>query len=51
MSPHHLLELVPDLRDREVYVCGPAGLTNFLQRNVRAAGVPRRSIHAERFAL
>jgi predicted ferric reductase len=51
LSPAHLRELVPDLEDRDVFVCGPPGLTDAVERNVRAAGVPRRHIHAERFAL
>jgi predicted ferric reductase len=51
LSPEHLLELVPDLAERDVYVCGPPGMTDFAVRNVRAAGVHRRHIHVERFAL
>jgi predicted ferric reductase len=51
LDPDHLRELVPDLGDRDVYVCGPPGLTDAMLRRLRAAGVPRRHIHAERFAL
>lgn len=51
MSPEHLRELVPDLTERDIYVCGPPGMATFLERNVRAAGVPRRQLHIERFAL
>jgi predicted ferric reductase len=51
LSPAHLRELVPDIAERDVYVCGPPGLTDALEANVRAAGVPKRLIHAERFAL
>lgn len=51
LSPGHLKELVPDIVERDVYVCGPAGMTDLLERNVRAAGVPRRFVHAERFSL
>ena len=51
MSPEHLHELVPDLTERDIYVCGPPGMATFLERNVRAAGVPRRQLHIERFAL
>jgi predicted ferric reductase len=51
LSPEHLRALVPDLAERDVYVCGPPGMTDFAVRNVRAAGVPRRHIHVERFAL
>ena len=52
LSPAHLRELVPDLADRDVYVCGPPGDDGRDRENVRArAGVPRHHIHAERFAL
>jgi predicted ferric reductase len=51
LSPEHLLELVPDLAERDVYVCGPPGMTDAAVRNVRAAGARRRNIHVERFAL
>jgi len=51
LSPDHLRELVPDLAERDVYICGPPGMTDAAVRNVRAAGVPRRRIHVERFAL
>ncbi|MBV8066243.1 MAG: ferredoxin reductase family protein [Actinobacteria bacterium] len=51
LSPEHLLELVPDIDDRDVFVCGPPGMTDVAVENVRAAGVPRRHIHVERFAL
>ena len=51
LSAGHLRELVPDIGERDVFVCGPPGLTDAVTRNVRAAGVPRRHIHAERFAL
>jgi predicted ferric reductase len=51
LSPEHLLELVPDIVQREVYVCGPPALIDIVTRHVREAGVPRRHVHAERFAL
>jgi predicted ferric reductase len=51
LSPAHLQELVPDIAERDVYVCGPPGLTDVLVQNVRGAGVPKCFIHAERFAL
>lgn len=40
-----------DIADRDVYVCGPPPMTEIAGRHVRAAGVPRRHIHTERFAL
>jgi ferredoxin-NADP reductase len=51
LSPAHLQELVPDIADRDVYVCGPPPLPEIAGRHVRAAGVPRRHVHTERFAL
>ncbi len=51
LSPGHLRELVPDLAEREVYVCGPPAMASAIERNVRAAGVPARYLHVERFAL
>jgi ferredoxin-NADP reductase len=51
MSPEHLLELVPDLTRRDVYVCGPPGMADFIEQNVIRAGTPGRQIHIERFAL
>jgi predicted ferric reductase len=51
LSPAHLKELVPDIDERDVYVCGPPGLTDIVTRHVRHAGVKRSQIHTERFAL
>ncbi len=51
MSPKHLRRLVPDIEQREVYLCGPPAMADFIARSVRRAGVPRTSIHTERFAL
>jgi predicted ferric reductase len=47
LSPERLLELVPDLAARDVFVCGPPAMTEA----VRATGVPRRQVYVERFAL
>jgi ferredoxin-NADP reductase len=51
LSAGHLQELVPDVADREVYVCGPPAMATAIERNVRRAGVPARYLHVERFAL
>ena len=51
LSPEHLRELVPDIAERQVYVCGPPAMTDFLEGNVRRADVPARFIHAEKFSL
>ena len=51
LSSAHLRELVPDIAEREVYVCGPPAMTDVLDRNVRRANVPARFIRTEKFAL
>ncbi|MDX6408164.1 MAG: hypothetical protein QOE13_1235 [Gaiellaceae bacterium] len=51
LSPTHLQELVPDIAERQVYICGPPAMTELLARNVRNANVPPRFIHIEKFAL
>jgi predicted ferric reductase len=51
LSAAHLKELVPDIEEREVFLCGPPAMTRVLEQNVRGARVPRRHIHTERFAL
>lgn len=50
-APENLRALVPDIVERDVYVCGPPAMTDAVVRSLRALGVPRRQIHAERFSL
>jgi predicted ferric reductase len=51
LTAEHLKELVPDLAERDTYICGPPAMADLIARNARDAGVPRRNIHLERFAL
>ncbi len=51
LSPGHLRELVPDLAERQVYLCGPPAMVAVIRSNLRRAGVARRRLHVERFAL
>ena len=51
LSPSHLLELVPDIAERDVFLCGPPAMIDAIHKNLRHAQVPRRNVHAERFAL
>jgi ferredoxin-NADP reductase len=51
LSPDHLQELVPDVGERDVYICGPPAMADAIEKSVRSAHVPKRHIHVERFAL
>jgi len=50
-DPQHLVALVPDIADRDVFVCGPPAMTSAVLRSLRALQVPRQQVHAERFSL
>jgi predicted ferric reductase len=41
--------LVPNLPDRDVYLCGPPGLAEAARRTLRQAGLPEQQLHEERF--
>ena len=49
LSSTHLCELVPDIADRDVYVCGPVSMTEATRASLRGAGVPARQIVSEAF--
>ena len=50
-SPAELRRLVPDLAERDVYLCGPPGLVHAARKGLRRAKVPGRRVHVESFDL
>ncbi len=44
-----LLAWVPDLRERDVYVCGPEAWTEAVRRTTERAGLPADQLHVETF--
>ena len=44
-----LTSWVPDVAERDVYVCGPRPWTQLVVRDLRAAGVPEHHVHLENF--
>ncbi|MBI3750010.1 MAG: ferric reductase, partial [Chloroflexi bacterium] len=50
LEPAGLQALVPDVRDRDVYVCGPVAMMEHVETSLRRLGLPGRQIHVERFA-
>ena len=40
---------IPDIADRDVFLCGPSAWTDAFERLVLAAGVPGERIHTESF--
>ncbi|MFJ5261933.1 ferric reductase-like transmembrane domain-containing protein [Streptomyces sp. NPDC088387] len=51
LAASELTRLVPDIADRDVYVCGPPGMTTAVLGTLRELGVPKQQIHFERFSL
>ncbi|MFG2135141.1 ferric reductase-like transmembrane domain-containing protein [Streptomyces sp. NPDC048751] len=50
-EPESLRALVPDIVERDVYVCGPPRMTSAVLSALRTLKVPHRHVHAERFGL
>ncbi len=46
-----LERLVPDVRERDVFLCGPPVMMRSVRAAVAALGLPRARLHDERFAL
>ncbi|OIJ96061.1 oxidoreductase [Streptomyces sp. MUSC 14] len=51
LAPRELARLVPDIADRDVFLCGPPGMMTAVLRSLGDLGVPRKQIHFERFSL
>jgi predicted ferric reductase len=51
LSMWHLQTLVPDVARRDVYLCGPPGLTAQLLDTLHELGLPAGQIHAESFQM
>jgi predicted ferric reductase len=51
LSAFRLQQVVPDIRERDVFLCGPEPMMAAAQAGLRAAGVPRRHIHNESFSF
>jgi len=51
LAADQLSQLVPDAAARDVFVCGPVGMTGTVRGSLTRLGVPRRQIHIEQFSL
>jgi len=51
LDPAGVARLVPDVDQRDVYLCGPPGMVAAARRTLSALGVPGRRIHSEDFGL
>jgi ferredoxin-NADP reductase len=45
-----LLEIAPNVKESDVYVCGPTAWTRAVQRTLNRAGTPKQQVHTEEYA-
>ena len=50
-APDGLRALVPDVAERDVYVCGPPAMTSAVLASLRQLRVPNQQVHAEKFSM
>ncbi|MFF4535796.1 ferric reductase-like transmembrane domain-containing protein [Streptomyces aureus] len=51
LAPQKLKRMVPDIADRDVFLCGPPPMMNAVLATLDELGVPKQQIHFERFSL
>lgn len=51
LAAGELARLVPDIADRDVFLCGPPPMMNAVLGSLRELNVPKQQIHFERFSL
>ncbi|KQX94596.1 ferredoxin reductase family protein [Streptomyces clavifer] len=51
LAPRELGRMVPDIADRDVFLCGPPPMMNAVLGTLDDLGVPKQQIHFERFSL
>ncbi|HET6860209.1 MAG TPA: ferric reductase-like transmembrane domain-containing protein [Streptomyces sp.] len=51
LAPQALRNLIPDLAEHDVYLCGPPGMTEATMNALSRAGVPVERIHCEHFSF
>jgi ferredoxin-NADP reductase len=51
LEPRALRRLVPDLHERDIYLCGPVGMMQRVLSGLRWLRIPSAQIHYERFSF
>lgn len=51
LSAASIAAMVPDVAHRDVFVCGPSGMTTAVLATMKELRVPARQVHSERFAF
>ena len=49
LDSKNLLQLIPNVRECEIYICGPTSLTNVIRESARELEIPKSRVHSEIF--
>ena len=49
LNSKNLLQLIPNVRECEIYICGPTSLTNVIRESARELEIPKSRVHSEIF--
>jgi predicted ferric reductase len=49
LDSKHLLQLIPNVRECEIYICGPTSLTNVIRESAQELEIPKSRVHSEIF--
>ncbi|HVQ89145.1 MAG TPA: ferredoxin reductase family protein [Actinomycetes bacterium] len=50
-AAREIFNLVPDVRERDVFMCGPDGLVEGWRQSLNRLGVPKAQVHSESFGV
>jgi len=51
LSAENILQYVPDMQKRDIFLCGPPVMMSSIKQQLRASGISARHIHSEEFSL
>jgi predicted ferric reductase len=51
LSPDTIRRFVPDVAERDVYLCGPPGMSGAVRASLHRLRLPRQQLHEERFTF
>lgn len=49
LDAKHLMQLIPNIRSSEIYICGPTSLTELIRSSANDLGMAKNRIHSEIF--
>ena len=51
ITKEKIIELVPDVKEREIFICGPVPMMKGLSNDLQSICIAKKHIHFEEFSL